>query len=102
MKMDKPQAVLHLLTLQKVEGLEQFTGGESKLAAVAAGFFPLAATTAGQLNANVNIWLYFQSFCYGDYKSQFIEFFHHIKDAFTHFLGPEGSLDVVLVLVPIT
>ena len=102
MEMDESQTVFHILLLQQVEGLQQLGTGQSELRSIAATLFPLATTTAGQLDADADIRTHAQLLCLTGNDIQFVQLLHDDKDTLAHLLCQQGQFDVRLVFVAVT
>ena len=87
--------------MQVVDGAEQFAGVQTKLAAVAATLFPLAAAAARQLDAEADIGTDVEATGHAVDQFQLAQFFHHHKDAAAHLLGQESQFDVALILIAV-
>ena len=95
------EAVFHAFLLQHFERLEQFRTGESKLAGVATALFPFAASRRGQFDSDTQVGLDIQFFGGLGNDVDFVQFFHHDKDALAHLLCQQGQFDVALVFVAV-
>ena len=100
-KVNQFEAVGHLGPFQKIEGIEQFARIQTELAAVATALFPLAATRAGQFDADTDVGANLQPFRDVGNQFQLVQFLDHEEDAAPHLLGQQGQFDVVLVLIAV-
>ena len=100
-EVDELHAVFHLLLLDVVQCFQQFGTVQAELAVVSAGFFPLAATGAGKLDADADIRTH------ADATGQFyhqVEFVHLLDDdenLLAHLLCKQREFDKVFVLVAV-
>ena len=100
-KMNELQAINHLFTLQIVDSREQLARVKSEFALVATAFFPLAATRAGELDADAYVRTYVKALRYLGYQLQLVQLFNNKKYAASHLLSQQCQLNIALVLIPV-
>ena len=100
-EVDELEAVAQFVLAQVVDGTEQFARVKTKLAAVAATLFPLAAATAGKLDAEADVGSDVQPSCHAVNELELAEFLNDDKDASSHLLCQQGELYIALVLVAV-
>ena len=100
-EVDEPQAVAHVFLVEQLQGFEQFGTGESELRGVAAAFFPLAGTAAGQFDAYADVGSHVQLLGHAGNDVKLVQLLHHDEYLLAHLLCQQCQLDVALVLVAV-
>ena len=100
-EVDELHAVFHLLLLDVVQCFQQFGTVQAELAVVSAGFFPLAATGAGKLDANANVRAHTDATRQFHHQVEFVHLFDDNENLLAHLLRKERQFDKVFVLVAV-
>ena len=101
MEMYQFQTILHAFVSHEVECFEQLTGRQSELTCIAARVFPFAASRRSQLDTNTDIGFYVQLLRHLGYQLQFVQFFYHEEDAFSHLLRQQSKFNVAFILISV-